>query len=191
MTKETVRLLDLTNPDRASSALATAVRKISETMSRKGDTIANLAEDVKISVQGDWLKLAGLIERLTTLADAPELLASPSATQWGISISGFIVGILNDPDLDGALFTVQVGPARRPLQIAATTRDAVGKKLALPSPGTAFAQCLQSIDTSLRHGTVIRLAVIPDLTPLFSLDMATDDAYKSGSGVTPFWFDPP
>lgn len=74
------------NPDHASSA----IHKMVKIMLCKGDTIANLAEGAQILVQGhgNWIKLAGLIKRLTTLADAPELIVLPSANQWGIWVPG-------------------------------------------------------------------------------------------------------
>jgi hypothetical protein len=160
VTSDSLSLLDLSNGTRAAAILLKASRKLGAIMS-SDDALGQL-QKIGIDIKDDSaiIKFSNLMNRMVTLADAPELIGEAATAQWGLSVSELVLK-LAEPMCDGAVFTVHLGTSRRALQIIALTPASADKKLVKPAPGSNFAKCdlakewLDAYDSNRVTGSLI------------------------------------
>ncbi|BBI30572.1 hypothetical protein QKT49_gp191 [Acanthamoeba castellanii medusavirus] len=143
LTGRELKLVDLSNAERARDTLSVAVPALVKNLNLKKE--ADLVKYLKsISVQleseADADKLKELLNRLGMLFSAPEIINSSIAGMWAFSMADLIVRAAPDSP-DGALVTAHFGPELKPVQFILLRSDVAEAATADPAPGSVFASC--------------------------------------------------
>lgn len=143
ITSRELKLVDLSNAERARATLSVAVPALVKNLNTKKEAdLIQYLNSIKVQAQteADADKLKELLDRLGMLYSAPEIINSTVAGMWAFSMADLIVRAApGEPD--GAVVTAHFGPELKPVQFILLRSDAASASTANPAPGSVFAGC--------------------------------------------------